>query len=256
MSYGPDEVGQLGLNLYWRTLAKARGMRLRATDVEWTVSDDGQGPERVFRVQIGQLGAEARVDELVEAIISGRMPGELLLSPTSTPPSIAQLLATSGFSLDRSTPYMYKQLDEVSLGPMAPAETRFELVDDQQAFSDWVSLTNAEVEILRPEQFADLLDLSETNFYLAYCGDRAACACMTIADRDLATLEMVYTAPIFRGRGIAGGLIQYALDQLHLSGVLVVTLRAAPMAVKLYERLGFQKCGERILAVYSQRKGD
>lgn len=256
MNCRPDEVGQLGLNLYWRTLAKARGMRLCATDVEWTVSDDGAGPERVFRVQIEQTNAKARVRELVEMITSGRLPGELLLSPTSTPGNIAQLLAESGFRLDHSTPYMYRQLAGVSTRLPAPAGIRLGRVCDQRSFADWVNLTNVETEILRPEQFSDLFSLDEAQFYLACSGDRAASACMTIADRDLATLEMVYTEPVFRGRGIAGALIQEALDQLLLQGVQVVTLRAAPLAVGLYQRLGFQRCGERILAVYSQKKGD
>jgi len=255
MNCRPGEVGQLGLNLYWRTLAKARGMRLCATDVEWTVSDDGAGPERVFRVQIERTDAEARVSELVEMIISGRLPGELLLSPTSTPANITQLLAESGFRLNHGTPYMYKHLDRVSSRLSAPAGVRLGRVCDQWALSDWVNLTNAEAEILGPEQFSDLFSLDETQFYLAYSGDRAASACMTIAEGDLATLEMVYTEPTFRGRGIAGALIQEALDQLFLQGVQVVTLRAAPLAVGLYQRLGFQRCGERVLAVYSQRKG-
>jgi ribosomal protein S18 acetylase RimI-like enzyme len=53
----------------------------------------------------------------------------------------------------------------------------------------------------------------------------------------------VGTAPEWRRRGIARTLVQHALADSHRRGARTASLQSTPMAVTLYESLGFEAVG-------------
>ncbi|MBI3695398.1 MAG: GNAT family N-acetyltransferase [Acidobacteria bacterium] len=58
--------------------------------------------------------------------------------------------------------------------------------------------------------------------------------------QELAWIGMVLVAPAFRGRGLARGLMEYALRWLEGRGLRQVKLDATDMGRPLYEKLGFR----------------
>ena len=56
-----------------------------------------------------------------------------------------------------------------------------------------------------------------------------------------------YTAPGFRGRGLAGEMLRLALEEAKRRGLKVVTLHASKFGRPIYERAGFEGTNEMML---------
>ena len=56
-----------------------------------------------------------------------------------------------------------------------------------------------------------------------------------------------YTAPAFRGQGLAGEMLTLALEEAERRGLNVVTLHASKFGMPIYERAGFAGTNEMML---------
>lgn len=62
--------------------------------------------------------------------------------------------------------------------------------------------------------------------------------------RDTAELKRMYTAPEFRGRGVAGGILRALEKSAHAAGrhrAVLETGTAQPEAIAMYERYGYAR---------------
>jgi ribosomal protein S18 acetylase RimI-like enzyme len=78
--------------------------------------------------------------------------------------------------------------------------------------------------------------------YLATIGTTPVGALVRLIHEDVAGFFHVSTLPRFRRRGVAWALMCHALRAAQAEGVAFAALTAAPMAVTLYQRLGFVTC--------------
>lgn len=240
--------------LYWRTLAGARGLEHHAANgAEWVTSLDGYGPERVYHLALPEDGALDRLRAARAAIVERRLPNGILFTPNSAPANLLTLLADAGFAIDTSGACMVIGLNDVERPTLGEGIT-IEALTTDDALAEWADIVNTDlfgVELLTREQFADLLHLPKVRLYLARYNGVPAAACMTIADGELAVLEMVATRAQLRRRGIAAALVRTAMADLRDCGAESLQLRSEPEAIAFYEALGFRTLGRRIVATVS-----
>lgn len=240
-----------GIRLWWHAIAKAGGQSLHGNGLyEWVLSDNRNGPERIFNVGIPAEKAEAETDKLLEGMKSGRLPGGMLLTPLSKPGDIAEILARKGFSIDDSSPCMALDLADFISQPI-PAAIEVTAVRDSSGLRDWERIVNEGLfgcELFSHAQYTNFHNMGNTELTVAAYNGLPASACMTVWEGADATLECVATLKDCRHKGLGRAVVSKALESLKQKGIKVVTLRSEPDGVNLYHRLGFIDVCRRTVA--------
>ncbi len=241
-----------GIALYWKTLGQARGLRfVSERDFDYVISDDRNGPERIFNIRFNDAALSDRFYEVLAHMKAGKLPDCFLMTSSTTPVNLPELLQEKGFDLDTSGLCMAMELENTAVNDSdAPALQIVELSDETR-LPQWrqiVSIALFGCELLTLEQLQDIYRQSSTRFYMALYDGVPVSACMTIAERDTATLELVATLREYRKRGIATALIQKALCDLKHAGIKVVTLRAETDGIGVYQKIGFREVCRRTVA--------
>lgn len=237
------------INLYWRALASARNMQLFTGDIEYTKSMDGNGPERIFNINIYSEGIERYMDEIVNKITAKELPDSFLITPNTKPGNLVELLVQRGFEVDTSGLCMAMDLEEFKSNRLISKSILVEEVKDSESLREWVKIINTalfECEIMSFEQFFDIYKLDNTRFYLGLYEDIPVSACFTISDELVGDLDMVATLKKYRNKGLASLTINKALVDLAESGVKTVSLRAETSGIELYKRIGFKEYCRRV----------
>ena len=244
-----------GLELYWRTLAKARGLVLHTGEIAWMKSEQPGGPERIFRVNLAPDRAHERVAELVEMIRRGEAPSGVLLTHGSQPEDIDKILAAAGFAVDYDT----GSVMAMDLGPSVDAQLKLNkhvaitTVADEGSLRVWTGVVNEalfEMELFSYEQFHDIHSLDNTYFSLGWLDGKPVSTCLTIVEDDVVAVEMVSTLREHRRRGAGTAVTVAALGDAQGVGAKTAVLRAEHEAVGVYRRIGFQEFYKRIVASF------
>lgn len=114
------------------------------------------------------------------------------------------------------------------------------LVAHDPYFQAYLDLQHYDAEV------ADLTQkygLPDGRLYIAWCdGQPAGCIALRRLDDTTCELKRLYVRPAFRGRGIAGVMMQRILDDARAIGYTVMLLDTEPFlrsALKMYRGLGF-----------------
>lgn len=239
------------LILYWKTLGKARGMKIHSSDIEYVTSDDGKGPERIFNISIDSENIEERINEIIAHIKAGIIPDSFLITPNTQPKNLADILSKKGLKLDTTGSFMAMNLSESNIKLNQPDNVKIKKVDNLEELAQWIMIINKDLfgcEIMSFDQFHDIYLMDNTNFYIALYDDIPAAACMTITDKTISDLDMVVTRVEYRKRGLATEVINKALIDLKEYGIKTVSLRAEPDGINLYKKLGFKEYSKRTVA--------
>ena len=230
--------------------------RLSVGDISYLKSEDGQGFERIFSVQLQEPDADARLQWMVAAIRSGQLPDSVLITPMSRPADLAQRRERLGFALDTSGRCMAMGLADDMPPPAPDAAVSVNAVELRQR-ETWLHIVRAGLfgcDLLSPRQLDALFERPGAAFFLGHwCGDPVTAA-MTINDGATAVVELVATLPQARRQGVASAVLLRALRNLREHGVASVSLRAEVDGIGLYRRLGFRECGVRTVASYDWNK--
>jgi len=245
-----NECTEHAQELYWYTLGKLRDIEVIKTDIEYTISKDRSGPERIFRINIENSDVDERLNKIVADIKAGIIPDSLLISPNSLPHNVTELLIEKGFTKDISGACM--SMDLKKFKGLVPYNDNIFIkkVENNDLLSEWVRIINAELfegEILTYNQFVELLNLDYSELYIGYYYHEPVSICLTLSDDKLADIAWVATTKEYRRKGIALKTISKALDDLKYNGVETVSLRADPMAINVYKKAGFKEYSKRIV---------
>lgn len=244
-------VIQRGINVYWRTLAKARGLTLHNDnkEIEWVSSCDEDGPAMIFNISFDSKDTDKKVNELIQNMTKGSLPQNMLITPCSKPEDLASTLVNTGFELDDASLCMVMDLD--GRFKETPVDSiNIITVRDEDALKKWVDIINVALfgfEIMSFEQFSDIYSASNVCLMLATYDGIPATVCMTITDSDIGTVEFVATLKEYRNKGLGTAVLKEALSDLQDKGIKSVTLRAAPDGISLYKKLGFIEYCKRIM---------
>lgn len=243
-----------GTKLYWHTLGKVCGMSLHTGDIEWVMSVPKGGVERIFNISLPDNRASELIDELVVMIKRGEAPSGILITPGSKPDNIDKLLSAKGFHIDYDTGSCMAMDINSSIKNVEPFDNisivRVKDSDTLRIWANIVSIALFEDNLFSFEQFQDLFMLDNTYFYLGLLNGRPASTCMTIADGNIATVEMVSTLKEYRRNGLGLAVTTQALQGLSEIGVKTAILRSEKEAVNVYKHIGFVEFYKRVIASY------
>ena len=239
-----------GIELSWTTWGKMRGEKLVTDDISYLKADGGKGFERIFSVNIEE-NQDFRIQQMICLIKAGIMPDSMLITPHTKPENLVEILSDKGFIINDDDPCMVMYLDSYEKKEAQNNGCIISRITDKAQLADWLNIVNAALfgcEFVTLEQFADILALDNTYFYLGLINGKAVTACMTITHEDTSVLEMVATLEEYRRQGFASAVINKALADLQHKGIKTISLRAEANGVSVYKRLGFKECFKRVVA--------
>lgn len=240
-----------GIEISWMTWGKMRDSSINLGEVSYVKSDHNKGPERIFNVDFSQDNTEEKIMKMIAYIKAGIMPDSILITPNTKPENLAEILSKKGFDIDDSDPCMLLELDDFSYIDSTIGDFEIFLLDSKELLPQWVEIVNEALfgyELISLEQFRDVFDLDNTFFYLGLLNGTPASVCMTIIDGDTSVLEMVATLEKYRCKGLATTMISQALNDLRSAGIKTISLRAEKDGVRVYQKLGFKICFNRVVA--------
>ena len=237
-----------GMESYFRTFSLAHNMYVHSGDIEWITPRTGYtGPSVVFRVALDERTAQSRIEGMLTDLKARTIPSLWVISPTSTPANLIDLLRSVGFvggsEPEHPEPGMALDLATFSVKPEPRASIRIAKVDSLAEFSQWIDVVNTALhgwDMLSAEHYAAWLYDHIYEFYLGYDNGTPVATYATLQTGETASIEFVSTLMPYRHRGTATALGVRALRDLQQKGVRTVTLHAFSEAISLYERLGFK----------------
>lgn len=232
-------------------------MTLHKGDIEWAMSDPPGGLERIFSIDLSPENAGSALDELIFMIKNNKAPSGILVTPSSKPDNIAEILSSKGFNVDYDTGSGMAMDLSPSISEIIYAKNiQIIPVEDTDTLETWGSIVSTalfECELFSKKQFHDLLMLDNTYFYLGLLDNQPAATCMAIADGDIATIEMVSTLKEYRKKGLGTAVVTTTLKKLYETGIKTATLRSEKEAIDVYKCIGFTEYYKRIVASYNLR---
>jgi GNAT superfamily N-acetyltransferase len=244
-----------GTKLYWYTLGKLPGMSLHTGDIEWVMSVLPDGVERIFNICIKSEYVDDALNELIYMIKSNKAPSGILITPSSKPDNIIQILCSKSFTIDYDTGSGMAMDIDSSIYQIKPAENiEIVRVKDKETLKTWASIVNTalfETELFTYEQVCELFMLDNTYFYLGLINGQPASTCMAITDGYIATIEMVSTLKEYRKNGLGTAVTATTLQELLNIGIKTAILRAEKEAVIMYKNIGFVEFYKRVVANYN-----
>ncbi len=247
------DIIEKGINLSWTTWGKMRGETLTLGDISYLKSDTDRGFERIFLIKLKEEDINLSIQQMISYIKEGIMPDSILITPSTEPENLAELLSQKGFSTDASGSCMMMGIDDyVSKIPYSNNINVISVCNIEQ-LKTWLDIVNAALfgcELVTIEQFSDILNLGNTYFYLGILDGKAVTSCMTITQDDTSVLEMVATLEEYRHKGVATATIDKAIIDLRKKNVKTISLRAETDGINVYRRMGFKECFARIVMTY------
>lgn len=184
---------------------------------------------------------EETLSAIAEQVKAGKLPFLLGFAEEDYPPeTMAPLLTALGYVPMVKQAGMYLSLvGRVS----APADAHIQVVpaDDIGPWADAIAAAFGKP----PEsEGLKLLAGDESSLFLRWMeGEEMLGGTLLMTKGDLAGIHEVAVFPQHRGKGIAGKLVNYALDLAAGRGCVHATLQASEMGEGVYQRLGMETVG-------------
>lgn len=247
------DIIEKGISLSWTTWGKMRGETLTLGDISYLKSDTDRGFERIFSIKLKGEDINLCIQQMISCIKMGTIPDSILITPSTEPENLAELLSQNGFSIDTSGSCMMMRIDDYVSQTLYSNNIDIMSVCTIEQLRTWLDIVNVALfgcELVTIEQFSDILNLANTYFYLGILDGKAVTACMTITQDDTSVLEMVATLEEYRRKGVATTTIDKALIDLRKKNIKTISLRAETDGINVYRRMGFKECFVRTVMTH------
>lgn len=250
--YSKEEViHQVEMNLWetWSNFGRGPGCTLHDEgDALWFETPIPVLPyNTVLRFQVEQ-DVDRRIDSLVNRYNNRNVPQLWIVHPSSQPGDLAERLQKRGLQEIEVAPCMARSLEDLPEMPPIP-----EGVEIREALeeSDLIELYGLaawrwgvpEEHRLQLRKMIEKFEIGErtsnTRFWLAWKDSMPISKIGMYTGTGSAGIYGVATRPESRGLGIAGILMNVAMQAAKETGHTLAVLDSSPLAEKLYQRLGF-----------------
>jgi GNAT superfamily N-acetyltransferase len=250
--YSKEEViHQVEMNLWetWSNFGRGPGCTLHDEgDALWFETPIPVLPyNTVLRFQVEQ-DVNRRIDSLVNRYKNRNVPQLWIVHPSSQPGDLAERLQKRGLQEIEVAPCMARNLEHLPEMPPIP-----EGVEIREALeeSDLIELYGLaawrwgvpEEHRLQLRKMIEKFEIGErtsnTRFWLAWKDGMPISKIGMYNGTGSAGIYGVATRPESRGLGIAGILMNVAMQAAKEMGHTLAVLDSSPLAEKLYQRLGF-----------------
>jgi GNAT superfamily N-acetyltransferase len=157
------------------------------------------------------------------------------------------------FGENRPEPVLEPNDEEANMAMLAEDKPQYEeialpitvkKVDNPDDFKLWADISNMVLHggypIIHYKNHYHLSRSGVMPCYISYYNGKAASVCSILNNKDISSLEFVATIEDFRKKGLARAVCITAIDEAVKNGSKIITLRAFPMAKKLYQAMGFK----------------
>ena len=250
--YSKEEViHQVEMNLWetWSNFGRGPGCTLHDEgDALWFETPIPVLPyNTVLRFQVEQ-DVDRRIDSLINRYRNRNVPQLWIVHPSSQPGDLAERLQKRGLQEIEVAPCMARNLEHLPEMPPIP-----EGVEIREALeeSDLIELYGLaawrwgvpEEHRLQLRKMIEKFEIGErtsnTRFWLAWKDGMPISKIGMYNGTGSAGIYGVATRPESRGLGIAGILMNVAMQAAKEMGHTLADLDSSPLAEKLYQRLGF-----------------
>lgn len=170
------------------------------------------------------------------------------VTPTTTPPDLADHLARQGMPLRWSDTGMAADLATIPDAVDIPADVTIAQVQDAADQMDWARIM-AEGFVMPPKIAVETqsifgqhipLDHPDIALFLARQRGEPVAVCLLFCDATAAGICEVAVAPHARRQGIGAAVTLAAMHAGRARGKPIATLQASPMGQPVYVRIGFR----------------
>ena len=206
----------------------------------------------VFRFRVDGRSADAEIDRLLTGYQRRQAPLAWVVHPTAEPDDLRARLTRRGFARGELVRGMTRSLAD--LPPLPEPPPGIEVFEGAAAEArDWLHLVSWRYDLAEDvtSTLADLYRMAidqdprrATRWWGARRAGLPLSKVVLHVSERVAGIYGVATIEAGRGLGLAGLLTLAALHAAQQSGCRFAVLHATPMAVRLYERLGFQHSAE------------
>lgn len=246
-----DDTARLEENLwsFWRHFGMPEGAALHETDaLTWFETPIAALPyNAVLRTHIAGDPA-AQVDEIFAHFERARKPFFWLIHPSVLPHNMVDVLRARGFEeVDMARGMVGNMADLPQAGELA-ASFRVQEVGTGEEFKVMVDFIIERWHAPTDSQafFEELgvvhrvgLPGAKSRAWVVWEGDKALAKAVTFEDNGVIGLHGVATRAEARGKGLARFICLHALQETDRGRGLPAVLHSSPMAVSLYEKMGF-----------------
>lgn len=245
-----------GSEVYFRAFALAKNMYYESGDIEWISPIDGNGPRLVFKVELDENTAIDRMHTLVREMKDNKVPSKWVITPSSMPLNIKELLLSNGFKdlSSRDDPEFGMAMN-IQNHNILKTESQFEIkkIGSMSEFKIWMDVVNEALHgwpLLTLDNYSSWLNHKEFSFYLAYHNQIPVSTLATFQYKDNASIEFMSTLEQYRNQGIGTAIIMNALQDLQSNGIKIATLRSFSEANSFYKKIGFKPYYEQLIFLF------
>lgn len=209
---------------------------------------------KICRARLGERDADERIAEAVDYFRSRQRPFSWWVGPCSRPPDLGARLERAGLrAAERELGMLAKP---AHLPRERPAAEGLEIrrVATTAELQDFIRVTAAnweppdeQVRVFFEAAAGVVLDPAcPMRLFVGYADGVAAAASELFLSPQVAGIHMVSTGREFRRRGFGLAMTWTAAWEGCQEGAELVALQASEMGKGVYERLGFEGCGELV----------
>lgn len=203
----------------------------------------------VLRAQLAPTDVDARINATMTPFRSRRLPMTWRLGPSTQPTDLGKRLVSHGLTHTGDTIGMAVDLPALKEDLPTSSGLTIEHVGDVEALEKWVR--PAAIAFQHTEAVAKtLFDVYASQgfgqhlpwrLYVGSLEGEVVAASRLYLGAGVAGIHAVATLPEARRQGIGTAMTVAPLCEAHSMGYRIGVLRAAPMGLGLYRRLGFEE---------------
>ena len=238
----------------WSVFGRGRDSRLIDTDecLAYETPLDHVPYNAVFRFRVDPAEADERITEILSPYRQRGVPFMWVYHPTSQPADLRDRLARQGLEMAEPITGMTRSLDD--LPPIPEPAPGLEVFEGPKHICDWMRLVSWRYDL--PESTSEYLKSvyqvatensdpsSRTHVWGARRNGIPVSKVVLHLGAGVAGIYGVATREEGRRLGLASLLTLHALHFARRQGVTLAVLHSTPMAVGLYERLGFVRSAD------------
>jgi hypothetical protein len=224
----------------------------KGNDISWCITDiPVRACNVIFKAKLELENVDGVIKSIIEKARAKNVPLRWYIGKNTEPANLGEYLVSHGFTTDGPAPMMAVELKTPKEDSRILSGLDIIEVKDINNMRIWCNVCSrgfggtpqSATMMLRWLSLVLELGLPMRYFLALYNGVPVATSQLLIA-QGVAGIDRVATVPEARNRGIGYAITLYPLLIARDMGYRAGTIQASEMGVRVYQRMGFWKCGE------------
>lgn len=246
----------------WSLLGKGKNSKLYASEniIGYQTPLPAIPYNAVIKFQVTE-NVEQEIDDIINKVSKGGADFLWVITPSSEPKDLSKKLKKRGLIEAEVLTGMARTLSDLPEIPELPPGIEIRKLEDDRGkqefieFATWrwsIQEENIEVyqKIIEPFKFGQ--EGSKFPVWQAWMDGKPVSKVVVSSSRDSIGIYAVVTRPEARRMGLAKIITLHALHEMKKQGYEIAVLHSTPMAIGLYESMGFETLANFYLYAFSE----